>query len=199
MVDTISAPPRHSPFRVRIALLLTSLATLSVAFSPNAHAQAVYTADRVEGLSAFGTYSRVYTDYGANDYGYTVGADFTRSMRFVSPSIEFRYTGSTGPGITQDSYMGGLKVEKGFHRFHPYADVLIGYGVIHYVPVQQDDNSIIYNVGVGLDYSVTHHFALKVEAQQQFWKLGQASNELEPYNLSVGVLYRVPSFWSRTR
>ena len=27
---------------------------------------------------------------------------------------------------------------------------------------------------------------------EQYWKLGTGSSELEPYNLSVGVLYRLP-------
>lgn len=197
MVENVSTSPRHSPFLVRIALLLASLATLSLAFSSNAQAQAVYTADQFEGISAFGAFSRVYTDYGVNDSGYTFGGDYTRNMRFIAPSIEARYTGSTGSGITQNTFMGGLKVEKGFRRFHPYADLLIGYGVIHYVPVHQDDNSITYDVGIGIDYSVTHDFAVKLDAQQQFWKLGHVNNELEPYNISVGVLYRIPNFWDR--
>jgi len=184
---------------MRTALCISSIALLAaISATPAARAQATYTADRVDGLSAFGAYSYLDTDYGQNDKGYLFGADFTHSLhnRFIIPSIEARYMGSTGPGITEDSFLGGLKVETHVRHLHPYAAVFVGYGVIHYGSVNGSDNSIAYAIAVGADYNITRQFAVKVDAQEQFWKLGQASSELTPESISFGVLYRIPSGWA---
>jgi hypothetical protein len=176
-------------FMVAIAILAAIPASV-------ASAQASYTADG-GGISVFGGVSRLDTDYGVNDNGYMIGGDLTlspRKFRFVTPSLEVRYTGSTGDAITESSFSGGIKIEKGFHRFHPYANLLIGYGAITYVFAGgQSDNSIIYDVGVGLDVDIYRRFAIKVDAQEQFWKLGQATSELTPQMVTVGVRYRLPS------
>ena len=107
--------------------------------------------------------------------------------------------GSTGPAITEDSFLGGLKVETHVRRIRPYAAFLVGYGIINYVQVNQNDDSIAYAVALGADYNVTRQFAVKVDAMEQFWKLGNASNELTPTSLSVGVVYRLPSSWGRRK
>ena len=182
--------------RPRVAASATFVIAAILA-TPAVRAQAVYTADRVDGFSVFGGYSYLNTDYGVNDKGYIVGADYTHTIRsrFITPSLEVRYTGSTGPAITESSFAGGLKVETHFHRVHPYAAFLIGYGIINYVPFNANDNSIIYGAAVGADINVTHQFAIKVDAQEQFWKLGQASSELTPESVSFGVLYRIPAGW----
>lgn len=182
--------------RARTAVVLAPLAILMAVSAPGASGQATYTADRTNGFSVFGGFSKLDTDYGATDNGYVFGGDFSHSIRFraILPSLELRYTGSTGPGITQSSFSGGLKLETKIHRFHPYGDFLIGYGIINYVPSHQNDNSITYGGGLGLDFDVTKQFALKVDAQQQFWKLGQATSALTPRMLSVGILYRIPGF-----
>ncbi len=146
--------------------------------------------------------SYLNTDYGATDTGYLFGADFTHSIgfRFIIPSLEVRYNGSSGKAITQNSFLAGLKVETRFHKLRPYATALIGYGQIHYVSVGQGDDSIAYDFGVGADYNVYGPFALKVDAQEQYWKLGQATNALTPQMVSVGILYRIPSgFLHRSR
>lgn len=201
MLATFVASLHRIPMRMRTALFSSSIALLAVISAPNACAQATYTADRIDGFSVFGTFTGLDTDYGVKDYGYTVGGDLTHSLksRLFVPSLEVRYMGSTGPAITEDSFLGGLKVEARLHRFSPYADFLIGYGKINYVNVNFGDNSIAYDAGVGLDYRVTSHFAVKVDAQEQFWKLGQATSELTPQSISAGIVYRIPSGFGRKK
>jgi len=38
---------------------------------------------------------------------------------------------------------------------------------------------------------------LKVDAQEEFWKLGQATAALTPQMVTVGILYRLPSGFGR--
>jgi len=147
--------------------------------------------------------SKLNTDYGQTNNGYMFGGDLMLSpqkFRFLTPSLEVRYTGSTGSVITESSFAGGLKIGKGFHRFHPYANLLIGYGAITYVFAGgQSDNSIIFDAGVGLDFEVYRRFSIKVDGQEQFWKLGQASSELTPQMITVGLSYRIPGGIGRKR
>jgi hypothetical protein len=153
-----------------------------------------YTAELRRSVAVFGEFSRVYTDYGQDGDGYTFGGDYTFNKRLFSPSIEARFTHGGDAAVNQSDFMGGVKIEKGFRRFHPYLDGLVGYGTIHFGDITgyTHDNSITYDLGLGLDYQATRQFALKLDAQQQYWKLGTGTSELEPYNLSVGVLYRLP-------
>ena len=201
MLANLATSIHHVTIRARIAAALASFAILAAIAAPIAQAQATYTADRTNGFSIFGGVSRLNTDYGHTDNGYMFGGDFTHSIRYrhILPSIEARYTGSSGPAITESSFSGGLKIETKIHRFHPYGDILIGYGKINYVKFNQDDNSIIYGGGVGLDYNVTTSFAIKVDAQEQFWKLGQATDALTPQMVSVGILYRLPTSFRRQK
>ena len=165
----------------------------------SAQAQASYSADRPDDLSAFIAGSRIYTDYGVDDYGLTVGGDFSRHFRPFAAGLEARYTRSNNNPTRENSFEGGVRISKNFRRLTPYADFLLGYGVIHFVtgiPGYTHDNSVIYNPGAGLNLSVTRQFDLKFDAQQQYWNLGQTAGKLEPYIFSVGVTYHVP-FGSR--
>jgi hypothetical protein len=196
-----------SPFRNRLssrfAYFIAFVGFALLAASPRQMlAQAKSSADRDDGLSAFATASHVYTDYGHDEYGYTVGGDLTRYMRFLTPSIEARFTHSNDDAVQENSFAGGIKAEKPIRRFHPYADFLVGYGTINFIggpPTYNHDNSVIYDVGAGVDYRINRMFLVKVDAQQQFWKLGSANHELEPYNVSVGVVYRIPFGLGRSR
>lgn len=199
MFETIATSIHRVTIRARTAAVLASFAVLMLLSAPGASGQATYTADRTNGFSVFGGVSKLDTDYGLTDNGYVFGGDFSHSIRYraILPSLEVRYTGSTGTGITEKSFMGGLKVETKFRRLHPYADVLIGYGVITVVPIDYTDNSIAYGVGVGADFNVTKSFAVKVDVQEEFWKLGQSTSALTPKMATVGILYRLPSGFRR--
>ena len=201
MFATIATSIHRVTIRARTAVVLASLALLMTVSASTAFGQATYTADRTNGFSVFGAVTKLDTDYGSKDNGYTFGGDFSHAIRFhaILPSLELRYTGSTGPAITEDSIAGGLKLETKIHRFHPYGDVMVGYGIINYVQVNSNDDSIIYGGGVGLDFDVTKQFALKVDAQEQFWHLGRGSGTLTPKMISFGLVYRFPSSFRRHR
>ena len=201
MFETIATSIHRVTIRARTAAVLASFAILTVISTSGASGQATYTADRTNGFSVFGGVSKLDTDYGVTDNGFMFGGDFSHSIRFrrILPSIEARYTGSTGTGITEKSFMGGLKLETKIYRFHPYANALIGYGEITVVPLKYTDNSVAYGFGVGADINVTRSFALKVDAQEEFWKLGQATSALTPRMATVGILYRLPSSFRRNR
>jgi opacity protein-like surface antigen len=178
--------------------LVLSLVLAAVA-GPFAGAQAVSTASKTIGLSVFGGASQVATDYNHTNYGFTFGGDVTRPIRFFSPSLEVRYTHSSGDPVGEDSFLAGLKAEKRIYGFHPYLDFLIGQGVIHFAhPVvyptgpYASDNSLVYNFGGGVDYDLTRSFALKAEYQVQSWKLGQSNSRLSPAIATFGVVYRIP-------
>jgi hypothetical protein len=201
MLASIVASLHRIPQRTRTALICSSIALFAGISTQTASAQAVYTADRTDGFYVFGTVSEVDTDYGLNDRGYIVGGGLTHSLksRWLVPSIEVRYMNTVGTNITENSFLGGIKVETHFHRFHPYANFLIGIGNINFIPVNFSDNSIAYDAGVGLDYNVYKRFSIKVDAQEQFWKLGQASNELTPTSISAGISYRIPTAFGRNK
>ena len=200
MFTSIATSIHRVTIRARTAAVLAPLAVLMAIYVPGASGQATYTADRTNGFSVFGAATRLDTDYGSKDNGYTFGGDFSHAFRFhaILPSLELRYTGSTGPGITENSIAGGLKIETKIHRFHPYGDILVGYGIIYYGSANANDDSITYGGGVGLDFDVTKQFALKVDAQEQFWHLGRGSGTLTPQMISVGLVYRFPSSFRRS-
>ena len=201
MFASISTSIHRVTIRARTAAVLASLAILMLISATDAFGQATYTADRTNGFSVFGGATKLNTDYGVTDNGYTFGGDFSHSIRFraILPSLEVRYTGSTGPAITEKSFMGGLKLETKIHRFHPYGNLLIGYGIIDYVHDKANDDSVIYGGGAGLDFDVTRSFSLKVDALEQFWKLGQATSALTPQMVTIGILYRMPSGFRHQR
>ena len=185
-------------------LPLLSIAMLSIVWSAGpasyAFAQAVPTASKTIGLAAFGAVARVSPDYGASqNYGFMLGGDVSRHLRLFDPSIEVRYTHAGGSVVGESSITGGLKAEKVYRNFHPYADFMIGQGRIsftHPAPFATGpfvhDTSLIFVLGGGVDYDLSSRFALKGDFQYQSWKLSTAKNRLTPSILSLGVVYRIP-------
>jgi opacity protein-like surface antigen len=175
------------------------LVLLAAVLPCSARGQAGATATKTLGLSAFGGGSHVTTDYSAGGSGFIVGGDVTRHLRWFDPSLEVRFNYGEGPAVTEKTFEGGVKVEKPIGpggRFHPYADFLLGYGVIDFKhPVvysngpYASDNSIVYGVGGGLDFDVSPQFAIKGEYQYSHWSLG-TGNTLTPTAVSGGIVYR---------
>ncbi len=179
-----------------------------IARAPAVHAQfAAPTASKKLGLSAFGGVAVVSPSYqtsteagGSNlNTGLTVGGDLTRGLRWFQPSIELRYDWSAGGTTIEKTVSGGLKIEKAFGRLHPYGDLLLGYGIIDFehpaifpTGPYTHDNSFVYQGGGGLDLDLSPHFALKLDAQAQSWRLGSEANRLTPVLGTVGVVYRIP-------
>lgn len=184
---------------------LVGSAVLAVA-SLSASAQASFTASRTLGISVFAGGMHLNTDYGDTNYGVVFGADLTRRFRLFNAGLEARATiSSQGDAVKETTFGGGLRLGKDFRRFHPYADVLVGEGTITFThPVvyptgpYASDNSAIFSFGGGLDYDLTHSFALKADYNSQSWHLGEEQNRLTPAAFTVGIVYQIP-FGSRFR
>ena len=185
----------------RSAVLLPILsATALVASIPPVQAQARPAAARSAGITLFGAITRVSPAYSSDtNYGALIGADFTRYFHLLSPSLEVRYTDSSGPTVGESTIAGGLKVERRFGRFIPYADFLVGYGsitfehpVIYPTGPYSSDNSFITSAGGGLDFKLSRSIALKFDAQSQSWKLGSDQSRRSPSAVSLGLSIDLP-------
>lgn len=173
-----------------------------LAMASHAQAQSSVTASRTVALAAFAGAQGVHPEYGSspNLYGFMIGADATRYFRLASPSLEVRFNDASGSALSQRTFLVGLKVEHAFgrsQRFHPYLDGLIGSGTIHFPnpvdPTYTHDESLVPDLGAGLDVDLTRHFAVKGDFQIQHWHLGKEQPVFSPEVVSVGLVYR-PTF-----
>lgn len=149
----------------------------------NAQAGATATATQQLALSAFGGGTGTYTDLlGGRNLGITAGADLAfMSFHRYRPVLELRgtYPFHTGTIDAQKNFLGGLKVERQFGRLHPYVDFLVGRGQIDYQRgglqvgsiLFLSSTSTVFSPGVGLDYDVTPHWAIKGDFQYQHWDI----------------------------
>jgi hypothetical protein len=182
---------------VKLALLAVICAGASVAF-----AQAVPAGTQRLQVSAFGGLTGTFTGLeGGKNLGITAGADLTfLAFRQFRPSFEVRGTYPIDEGhiSSQKNFLLGPKVEYPLGRLHPYADFFFGRGEIDYLNgglIFGDvryitTNTFVYSPGVGLDYSLTHNLALKVDAQFQHWNTpAVASGVIHPTALTAGVVY----------
>jgi hypothetical protein len=177
-------------------------------------------------INVYGLYVPVKTDFNSTlDYpptapspsntfdangwnqGFSLGADF-RLGRFVfgQPAVGTRFTYSDGTYGKQRTFMFGPELHYIYKRFRPYGDFMIGPGNITY-RTGQTDNSIVYELGGGVDYHKKPWLNFRmVDFQYQFWDLGNhyyppgflpgqpgvyIDTKLKPYTLSFGVLIRV--------
>jgi hypothetical protein len=145
-------------------------------------------------------------DWNAGGGGF--GADF-RLGRFVfgQPAIGARFTFSSGTFASEKTYMFGPELHYSFGKFRPYGNFLIGNGDITYHPNGFVDNSIVYQLGGGVDYHLTRRVNIRMfDFQYQFWNLSvhnypanlipgapaqSFATTLQPYTLNFGVLFRV--------
>jgi hypothetical protein len=167
---------------------LASVAALAVGILGGAQAargQAMPTASQGSNLSVFVGATGTYTglDYTApnqgRNLGITAGGDYTIGGFFgFRPAVEVRGTYPIYDGGLDDqkSILAGVRVERPIRRFHPYGDFLIGRGEINYIGLVvvgfQEyirTDSTVYSPGAGFEYDLTHHFALRVDAQDQHW------------------------------
>jgi hypothetical protein len=98
----------------------------------------------------------------------------------------------------QKSFVAGPVIEYALGRFRPYADFLIGKGAINYLSSgyifgsekYTSSSAVVYSPGLGLDYSITHHFALKADLQYQRREVPIAvSGHIDPTLVSLGGKY----------
>jgi opacity protein-like surface antigen len=178
-----------------LALLLLAI----LADEPKAKAQTNATAYRAIGLSAFAGAQGVHPEFSdsPNIYGFLVGGDVTHYFRIASPSLEVRYNHATGSIVSQNSFLLGIKAEHAYgaeQRFHPYVVGLVGLGTIDFTDPgdlsYNRDNSLVLDLGAGLDFDVTRQFAVKGDFHIQHWRLGIESPVFSPEIVSVALVYR---------
>jgi hypothetical protein len=153
-------------------------------------------------LSAFSAVTPISTGLGqGNNLTVTAGADIAFvGLSRVRSIVEIRgtYPISGGNVDKQKSFVAGPLIEYTVGRFRPYADFLVGKGAINYLSggytfgskKYLSSSTVVYSPGVGLDYSITHHFALKADLQYQHWDVPvAASGRINPTVVSLGGKY----------
>jgi len=163
-------------------------------------AQATFTATKTMDVSGFGGYEYVSPDFRSSpkDNGFVAGANITRYFHFpIAPSLEGRVNYASGPTVNEHTYLVGIRAQgKLGRRYYPYADFLIGPGIIHFnqvfIPNYTSDNSLVKSIGGGLDIDLVSHFQVKIDFQQQFWKIGTERAAFSPTLFTIGVVYRIP-------
>ena len=178
-----------------------ALSTAIVFTGANASAQSTPAGTQQLQLSVFAGATGTYTNLeGGKNLGITAGADLTfLAFRLFRPSFEARgtYPIDGGDISSQKNFLLGPKVEYPIGRLHPYVDFLIGRGEIDYHPPfvvgnlqYLSSNTVVYSPGVGLDYNLTHHLAIKADAQFQHWNTPvTASGTLNPKAYTFGAVY----------
>ena len=174
-------------------------------------AQSAPTAQRAFEPSAFAGLTGTYTGLqGGRNAGLTAGFDLGFHPFFgLLPALEIRgtYPISSGSIAGEESFEGGLRVQKRFRRVRPYVDVLFGRGELNYqnggfvVPIQNfqyvQSTSNILSPGFGFETDITEHFALLLDGQLQHWNIpftpdNSSTNSSAIYSKvgTVGVVYR---------
>ncbi len=169
------------------------------------HAQAIPAATRPFTFSAFGAATGTYTGLdGGKNLGITAGGDMSfKPYHLFYPSVEVRgtYPVDDGNVDAQKNILFGLKVERYYNRFRPYVDFLYGRAKVDYENGGYPNpagsllyvNSIsnVYSFGGGLDYTLTDHFALKIDGQFQHYDVPvTTSGTIYSKPISIGVVYR---------
>lgn len=90
-------------------------------------------------------------------------------------------------GIYQNTYSIGprIPIKEDFHRFTPYAKVLIGWATM----ANLSGKALALTYGGGTDYRLTGRFNVRADFQYQEWHV--TPQNLWPYGLSLGVSYRI--------
>jgi opacity protein-like surface antigen len=179
---------------------LALLSTLSLAH--NAFAQSSPAATQQLQLSAFAGGTGTFTNLaGGKNLDITAGADLTLlSFRLFRPAVEIRgsYPIDEGTISSQKNFLVGPKVEYPLGRLHPYASFLVGRGAIDYLRGGYifgnvrylNSNTLVLSPGVGLDYNLTHHLAVKVDFQYQHWDTPAVpSGSIRPKAITLGAVY----------
>ena len=147
----------------------------------SADAQASFAATQQLSLSAFGGLTGNWTDLeGGRNLGITAGVDLALpSYHRYRPVLEVRgtYPLEGGQIDAQKEFLGGLRVERQYTRWHPYLDVEVGRGQLDYKNggftygdyTYLYSTSTVYSGGGGLDVDVTRHLAVRGDVQVQHW------------------------------
>ncbi|MBB5342417.1 hypothetical protein [Tunturibacter empetritectus] len=189
-------------FKKSLTRLILSAALPLTYPAPNALAQSTPTATQQLQLYTFAGATGTFTNLaGGKNLDITAGVDITiLAFRRFRPAAEIRgsYPIDEGTISSQKNFLLGPKVEYPLGRFHPYADFLIGRGAIDYLRGGYifgnfrylNSNTLVLSPGVGLDYSLTHHLAVKVDFQYQHWNTPAVpSGSIRPKATTLGAVY----------
>jgi hypothetical protein len=189
---------------MRISRMLSHAVLLTTAGAPldRCFSQSIPVAAQQMQLSAFSAVTPISTGLGqGKNLTITAGADIAFvGLRRIRSVVEIRgnYPIATGNVYKQKSFVAGPVIEYTVGRFRPYADFLIGKGAINYLGGGYifgshkyiSSSTVVYSPGVGLDYSITHHFALKADLQYQHWDVPVVvSGHINPTVMSLGGKY----------
>ena len=164
----------------KIFALRLALAAVVLALGCPAHAQNP-TALQTLQLSTFAGVSPVFTGLGGGrNLSFTAGVDLAvHPYRGLRPTLEVRgtYPMDSGNVDSQKDILGGLRVDYPIgHRFHPYGDFLFGRGEMKYGAGYFFNNfeyvlttTYVDSPGAGVDFDLTPHFGVKLDAQFQRW------------------------------
>lgn len=187
------------------------LACVALYLPADVDAQGIATASRRFEPSVFLGLTGTYTGLeGTRNLGVTAGFDLGFHPFFgLLPSLEIRgtYPINSGAVVGEESFSGGLRVQKRIGRFRPYGDFLFGRGQLNYqnggfvVPVQNfeylQSTSNVFSPGLGVEVDLTPHFALLLDGQYQRWTVpftpnSTSTNSSSIYSKSgtIGAVYR---------
>ena len=168
------------------ALILVSLIVAPAML----HGQARPSATRAGDLQVGGGYSIVSPDFGTNHLGGIMGyADFDfRPTIGIEAEVRFANMNAR-VDVTEKTYLIGPRYIFYYHKFNPYAKILVGRGVFNF-PL--NTANLAYNMvafGGGIDYRVKRHINIRViDVESQHWFSFQKSS-LTPLAYSAGVAY----------
>jgi hypothetical protein len=190
---------------LKTAFRALTLLCFALAASSLLRAQAIPAASRPFALSAFGGATGTFTGLsGGKNVGITAGGDITFKpyhRYYFSGEIRGTYPVDGGNVDAQKNFLFGVKVERYYNYFRPYVDFLYGRDEIDYKSggypnpagtlLYLNSVSNIFSGGGGLDYTLTDHFALKIDGQ--FQRLGTpvtTSGSIYSKPITIGVVYR---------
>jgi hypothetical protein len=201
---TINLVAHDRELEMRISRMLSTAALLMAIAAPRDRCfpQSIPVAVQQMQFSAFSAATPITTGLGqGKNLTITVGADIAFvGLRRIRSVIEVRgiYPIASDNVDKQKSFVAGPVIEYTVGRFSPYADFLMGKGAINYLhggyvfgkEKYISSSSVVYSPGVGMNYSITHHFALKADLQYQHWDVPVvASGKINPTVVPLGGKY----------
>jgi hypothetical protein len=167
--------------RIRVVLPL-ALLFAAMSWAHAARAQNPTAVQRLQ-LSAFGGGTGVFTGLQTGkNLGFTAGVDLALMPihGLIRPTVEIRgtYPVHDGKVDSERDILGGLRLDVLLnYRIHPYGDFLFGRGQMNYSGNGYYYNNFVYDLtttyvyspGVGFDFDLGSHFAVKFDGQYQRW------------------------------
>ena len=195
---------------MKTAFRALTLFCFALVASSQLHAQAMPTADKPFSFSAFAGATGSWTGLsGGKNLGITAGGDISfRPFHSFYPSVEVRGTYPVDGGTidSQESIQFGAKAERYYGNFRPYVDAFYGRGKITYLNggypnpagtlLYLDSIANIYAGGGGVEYTLTDHFAIKLDGEYQHWGSPvTTSGSLNTTAVTIGVVYHIGSLF----